>query len=186
MAFGCESPGATNTAQFGEMCLTRPWRSADGIEWSPGPVLDIELSRVVRQGDALLGIGARSEPGRGVPTLLFRSDDGETWTEVPFPYAATPEAAESGMGGGPEGILVIDSTIVLEGSASGYSPSGYPYPALWRGTADGAWEAIPLGFTEHGGYVDDLVAVDGRLVLVGAVVLGETKTMPAVWLEPVD
>ena len=186
MAFGCESPGATNSAQFGEMCLTRPWRSADGITWSHGPILDIELSRVVRHGDALLGLGSRSEPGRGVPTLLFRSDDGETWTELPFPFAATQEDADSGMGGGPEGILLIDSTIVVEGSAPGYSPSGRPYPALWRGTADGDWEAIPLGFTEQGGYVEDLVAVEGRLVLIGSIVLGETESQPVVWLEPAD
>ena len=78
LAFGCESPGATNTAQFGELCLTRPWRSDDGATWSPGPVLDVELHRVVADGDTLLGIGSRGEPGtrgRRAPLPVRRRRD---------------------------------------------------------------------------------------------------------------
>ena len=154
LAFGCESPGATNTAQFGELCLTRPWRSDDGATWRPGPVLDVELPRVVADGDTLLGIGSRGEPGRGAARRLYRSDDGETWTEEPFTFGTTDELAESGLSGGPEGILRVGDRIVVEGSGSGVSPFGQPYPALWTMTADGHWEEVPIGFAEGGGSVD--------------------------------
>ncbi len=186
LAFGCESPGATNTSQYGEMCLTRPWQSIDGTTWIPGTVLDVELMRVVADGDTLLGIGSRGEPGRAAATRLYRSDDGETWIEDPFMFGTTDELAESGIAGGPEGVLVLDDTIVVEGSGSGISPSGRPYPALWRTTADGGWETVPLGFAEQGGYVEDLIALDGRLVLVGSVVIGEAESRPVVWLEPTE
>ena len=133
--------------------------------------------------DGLLGIGSRGEPGRAAARQLYRSDDGETWTREAFDFGATDELVESGMGGGLEAILPVDGAIFIEGSGWGVSPIGRPYPTLWRTTADGGWEEVPIGFTEGGGYIEDLVAVDGRLVLVGSLAQGDTESKPVVWLQ---
>lgn len=186
LAHGCESPGATNSTQFGEMCLTRPWRSEDGTTWAPGPVLDVELGSVVADGDGLLGIGSSGEPGRAAAAQLYRSDDGETWTPDSFDFGATDELVESSMGGGLDTIFPVDGAIYVKGSQWGVSPLGRPYPALWRTTADGGWEEVPIGFTEDGAYIEDMVAVDGRLVLVGSLVAGEMESRPVVWVQPAE
>ena len=188
LAFGWEPPGATNTSQYGEMCLTQPpWRLDDGTTWTPGPVLDVELHRVVANGDTLLGIGSRGEPGIGEERVrLYRSGDGETWTEEPFTFGTTDELAEAGISGGPEGILPVGDTLVVEGSAPGFSPIGRPYPALWTMSADGQWEEVPIGFVEDGESIDDMVAVDGDLVLVGTMQAGEYESKPVVWVVPAD
>lgn len=186
LAFGCESPGATNSTQFGEMCLTRPWRSDDGVTWAPGPVLDVQLGTVVADGNGLLAIGSQGEPGRAAPSGLYRSDDGETWTPESFNFGQTAELVESGMGGGLEAILTVDGAIFIEGNRSGVSPLGRPYPTLWRTAADGGWEELPIGFTDGGGYIEDMVAMDGRLVLVGSLAAGEMESRPVVWVQQVE
>ena len=137
-------------------------------------------------GDTLLGIGSRGEPGIGAAVRLYRSDDGETWTEEPFTFGTTDELAEAGISGGPEGILPVGDTLVVEGSGAGMSPSGRPYPALWTMSADGQWEEVPIGFVEDGGSIDDMVAVDGDLVLVGTMQAGEYESKPVVWVVPAD
>lgn len=183
LAVGCESPGGTNSTQFGELCLTRPWRSADGLSWEAGSVLEIALHRVVVVGDELLAVGSRGEAGMAGTSRVYRSTDGgDSWTEDPHRFAA--EMAEPERAGGPESIALVAGDVVVEGVAPGGSPSGTPYPALWRRDAGGEWVEIPIGFGAHGGSIADIVELDGRILLVGSVRRAPAWAAPVVWIEP--
>ena len=62
LALGCESPGGTNSGQFGEACYQRPWRSDDGTEWTPG-----RDQRPVRGRDDPMGRPPHRHRERGRP-----------------------------------------------------------------------------------------------------------------------
>lgn len=183
LATGCESPGATNSHATGELCIMRQWRSGDGIDWTSGEVLDVEIGDLERDAGGYFAVGgAPVAPGQpidpmGTPTsTVLRSADGSVWTSVEgFPVG---EAALTGL-------TLLGETIVVDGQVIG---SGmYPYAAVWR-SADGvAWERIGLGLPEEalGSFVQSIVAAPSGMSIVGSLQVGEMgESVPVVWVEP--
>lgn len=175
LATGCESPGETNSHATGELCIMRLWRSADGVDWTSGAVLDVEIGDLERNDDGYVAIspGLRIDP-MGASTVL-RSADGSAWTSVEgFPVG---EAALTG-------VTLLGETIVVDGQVIG---SGMPFAAVWQ-SADGvAWERIGLGLPEEGlgSFVQSILATPSGMSIIGSIYVSEMgESIPVVWVEP--
>ena len=176
LASGCESPGATNSGQFGEACYQRPWRSDDGTTWTPGEISDVYVGAMARWGDRLIGIVSEADPtGQTEPTSrLATSLDGVNWEDVDgfSPGAWSPSAIDVA---GDE--LVILGQIVNESSIFGVA---------WRSVDGASWETVPLGFPEgtSGVSLGGAVQTPSGLAVLGGAQIGETDSVPLIWLEP--
>ena len=109
LALGCESPGGTNSGQFGEACYQRPWRSDDGTEWTPGEISDLYVAAMTRWGDRLIGIVSEADPtGQAgeATSRLATSRNGVDWEDV--------EGFSPGTGS-PYAIDVAGDNIVILG-----------------------------------------------------------------------
>ena len=178
LAIGCESPGPTNTSGSGG-CYTRPWRSADGVSWTAGPVMDVEIGDLDLWGDQLIAVGydAASSQQRDpstTPNILMTSSDGESWEPL--------ESFPTGPAG-PNTVTVLDEELVV---------IGYPidpnlsYPTAWRSSDGQSWEAISLGVPDDATSSDASGAVrtPAGLAFFGGAQIGETSSVPLFWLEP--
>jgi len=176
LASGCEAPGATNSGQFGEACYQRPWRSEDGDQWTPGEISDVYVGAMTRWGDHLIGIVSDADPtGQTEPTSrLATSIDGVTWEDVGGFVAGTWSPSAIDVAGDE---LVILGQIVNESSIFGVA---------WRSVDGASWETVPLGFPEgtSGVSLGGAVRTPSGLAILGGAQIGETDSLPLVWLEP--
>ncbi len=187
LAIGCELPGAANAT--GEACLTRLWRSDDGLTWTHGPILDVELGDIVATPDGFLATGhdpAAGGPGVG-SSSLYASPDGDVWTSVPdFPVGSTM---------GPGRIRALGDSLVIDGQLSDsvmvdgqLMPTGtYPIATAWRSTDGGTtWESISLALPEGAAGSSAETAVQGSsgLVFLGSAQIGEGRGIPVMWVGP--
>ena len=187
LAIGCELPGTANAT--GEACLTRLWRSNDGLTWTHGPILDVELGDIVTTTGGFLASGhdpAAGGPGSGAVSL-YASTDGETWSRVPdFPI---------GSSSGPGRIRVVGESLVIDGQLSDTAmvdgqlvPTGtYPIAVAWRSTDGGkTWESISLALPEGavGSSVEAVIERSTGLAFLGSAVASEEgPAMPVMWVE---
>jgi hypothetical protein len=179
-ATGCEAPGGTNSGAYGQGCYMRPWLSADGLAWTPGPVLDIELHSVARWGDRLIAIGSDGDPNQQNDPVtsygtVMTSGDGSTWEPLPG-FPAGPA--------GPGSVAVVGDELVVTGQLLG--PSGYPFATAWRSADGQAWEPVGLGWPADaaGTSVGGAVETSAGLAFLGSAQIGETSSMPILWHEP--
>jgi hypothetical protein len=172
LAYGCETPEATNSGQVNNACLTRPWRSDDGVTWTTGAIMDLDLWDLARTPDGLLAIVNQPDG----ELALYRSQDGEAWRPAPK-LSAGPNRT-------PESIRVIGNGLVVLGSIG--TTDGFPSAMAWRSTDGTTWEPISLGLPEGalGSSVVGVVEGSEGLALAGGVQLNETRAVPVVWLEP--
>jgi len=178
LALGCESPGATNSSQFGEACYQRPWRSDNGTEWTPGAISDTYVSAMTRWGERLIGIVSASDPtGQSEPTSrLATSVDGATWEDL----GGFSPGIES-----PYAIEVVGDNVVILGQIGNESTI---LGTAWR-SADGAtWENLPLGFPDGAGEIGvslgGVVQTPSGLAILGGAVVGGADSAAVLWLEP--
>lgn len=187
LAIGCELPGAANAT--GEACVTRLWRSDDGLTWTHGPILDVELGDIVATPHGFLASG--HDPAAGGPGVgsgsLYTSPDGETWSAVPdFPV---------GSSSGPGRIRVLGENLVIDGQLSDavmvdgqLVPTGtYPIAVAWRSTDGGkTWQSISLALPEGaaGSSVESVLMGTNGLVFLGSGVTEDGHGTPVMWVVP--
>jgi hypothetical protein len=187
LAIGCELPGAANAT--GEACVTRLWRSDDGLTWTHGPILDVELGDIVATPHGFLASGhdpAAGRPGVGSGSL-YTSPDGETWSPVlDFPV---------GSSSGPGRIRVLGEDLVIDGQLSDavmvdgqLVPTGtYPIAVAWRSTDGGkTWQSISLALPEGaaGSSVESVLKGTNGLVFLGSGVTEDGHGTPVMWVLP--
>jgi hypothetical protein len=136
--------------------------SDDGLAWSPAvgaPATTTWLSGIAATDEGFVAIGTeRSWPapaGERVDGRVWRSADGEAWTEI-----APPELVDSV----PLGMDTINGTLIATGFADQVSP---PQMA-WLSTDAVTWaahEAVPP--QSQGSIFEVAEADDGLVVMVG-------------------
>jgi hypothetical protein len=179
-ATGCESPGSTNSGSSGQGCYMRQWLSDDGLVWTPGPMIDVEIQQVARWGDRLLAIASEGDPSQQddpfttPPDLLMTSDDGVTWSPL--------EGLPTGTAG-PTGLAVLRDEIVVIGQLLDMN---FQYATAWRSADGETWEPIGLGLPADAvsSYVVGAVDTPSGLALLGQAQVGETGSVALLWLEP--
>lgn len=176
LATGCESPGPTNSGQFGEACYQRPWRSDDGLSWTAGPISDLNVGAMARWGDGLVGFVVESDPTNQseAPSRLATSVDGVTWEELEgFPDDA----------GSPYLIEVLGDELVV---FSQRTHGSFILAEVWRSRDAESWERIALGFPQAttslfpGGAVE----THSGLVILGGATIGDIEGVALMWVEP--
>lgn len=172
-AESCETPEPTNVAA-GSPCFVREWTSTDGQTWTPGAAIedpgDAELVPVPA-GEGFLAVTI--DASNGEPQLVG-SDDGTAWEAIPMP---APNEWPQQLFEAPDGVLLT----------TGSTSSPITIISLWRSTDGGdTWDEIPLGVIEGsvGRDVSRVLATDAGLVIVGALQLDETTSVPVLWAEP--
>ena len=179
-ATGCESPGSTAPGMVGEGCYMRRWASDDGLDWAPGPMIDVEIRDMTRWGDRLLAIASEGEQLQqddelAVPSILMTSEDGVIWTAHPGLPTGTA---------GPNSLAVFDDEVVVIGQLLDMN---FQYGAAWRSADGETWEPIGLGVPADAvsSYVVGAVDTPSGLALLGQAQIGETEgSVPVLWLEP--
>ena len=179
LATGCESPGGTNSGQFGEACYTRPWRSNDGFEWTPGEISDTYVGAMSRWGDRLIGIVSESDPsGQSQPTSrLATSMDGVTWEDVEGFSAGTWS---------PYLIEVLGDELVVLGQY--LVDDSFILAGAWRSPDGASWESVSLGFPDGTSSVSlgGAVRTPSGLAILGGATVGEADNVPLLWLDLAD
>lgn len=180
LAAGCESPGPTNNSgQFGEGCYSRPWRSSDGEEWTPGAIWDVDINAMVAWDGKLIAVGSEgeqpSDPWLATATL-FESTDGDAWT----PMAHQPPGQ-----GLPVNLTVVGDELVLDGQIL-LEGRSYPVAAEWRSLDGETWVPIELALVEggDGSWVSGAVRTPTGIAFLGQIQVGETSSQNVIWLEP--
>ena len=174
-ATGCESPSPTNV---NPACYMRPWYSDDGVDWTPGETLDVEVGSVARWGDLLIGVGHDVDPTGQTQggDRVMTSPDGTTWTDLPG-FTSGPASVAGTRVAGDE--LIIDGQLTDGGM--------HVYATAWRSTDGAEWAPISFGLPAGGtgSFINAVIDTpDGRLAFLGQVQMGETDFMPVMWVEP--
>lgn len=139
--------------------------SDDGLTWSLSPSVPSTatfLSGLAATDTGFVAIGTESqwpaESGERQDARVWRSSDGETWTEL-----APPELANSI----PLGLATLDGTLV----ATGFADRASPPQLAWVSTDGSSWEAHEALPPQAQGSIYEIAdADDGLIVMVG---LGE-------------
>lgn len=173
-ATGCESPSPTN---LNPACYMRPWYSNDGVNWSAGATLDVEVGSIARWDDLLIGVGRDVDPSgqsQGDDRVVT-STGGTSWTDLPG-FSSGPASVS--------GIRFVGDELIIDGQVTGIGP--YPFATAWRSTDGAAWESISLGLPPGGtgSFINAVIDTPNGLVFLGQVQLGETESMPVMWSEP--
>jgi len=173
-ATGCESPSPTNV---NPACYMRPWYSDDGVSWTVGETLDVEVGSIARWGDLLIGVGrdADSSGQEQGDDRVVTSTDGTTWTDLPG-FSSGPTSVA--------GIRVVGDQLIMDGQVTGIGP--YPFASAWRSTDGAAWEPISLGLPTGGtgSFINAVIETPTGLVFLGQVQMGETDYTAVMWVEP--
>jgi hypothetical protein len=177
-AIGCESPGPTNSIGSGG-CYTRAWRSEDGVTWTAGAILDVEIGDLETWGDRLIAVGYDADPSQQrdpstTPNILMTSTDGSTWE--PLDGFPTRRSA-------PNTVTVLDDELIVTGDP--IDPTFWSATA-WRSSDGQTWEPISLGIPDGVTSSDAVAAVrtPAGLAFLGGGQIGETSSVPLIWLEP--
>jgi len=84
----------------------------------------------------------------------------------------------------PTAVRVVGVQLIVEGQImrQGWT---YPVAAAWRQTTDG-WESFGLGLPEGGtgSSIAGVVHTPSGLAFLGGAQIGETSSVPVIWLEP--
>jgi hypothetical protein len=177
-ATGCESPSRTNSGQYGEACYMRPWHSEDGVTWTVGETLDVEIASVARWDDLLVAVDQERDLGgqnEGRTARVVTSTDGVTWTDLPGFESGTASVT---------GIRVVGDELVIDGQIVGIG--SYPYGTAWRSGDGVEWEQISLGLPSGGtgSFIAGVIDTPTGLAFLGSAQLGETESIPVIWFEP--
>ncbi len=155
----------------------RPWHSDDGTIWTSGQTLDVEVGSVARWGDLLVAVNRDIDPsGQSQrPDRVMTSSDGVTWTDVPGFDSGSASVL---------GIRVVGDELVLDGEVTGIGP--YPFATAWHSTDGAAWEQVSLGLPAggSGSAISGVIETTDGLVFLGSVQIGETESIPVMWVEP--
>ena len=144
------------------------WSSADGRTWEKAalslPAGIVSVGLVARGADRLWGVGA-DDSGiaatyQATPPTRLTSVDGRTWSPVALPVL------------GIERLHPLPGGLYLTVSALPSAADGYEPPSAWVSRTAGLHRSTDLTHwqsLDSGGQVgDELVAVDGTLIMVGA------------------
>lgn len=147
-----------SAAAYGRAAL---FRSPDGQEWTHDRAFSFEVGTVAYDvavvGSRILVVGAGRDDEHRV---WFSDDDGRNWDDISDEFGAWGVVIRS-VGADEERFYVVGFTVSPRG---GYEPylSSSPDGVDWTDAAIGG---IPLG---DDGILDDVAAVDGGYVAVGA------------------
>jgi hypothetical protein len=151
------------------------WTSADGTAWtrvSSGPLFATSvMNAIATSGLGLVAVGQDYGPAGGHP-VVWTSADGTAWERPPFDVAA----------GGLNGAAGTDGALAIAGSVAG--PDDL-HPAVWTSLDAATWTAVPEVPEQGTGFLNDVLAVDDRLIAAGSTI-GPTpdETLPLVLNGP--
>ena len=103
------------------------------------------------------------------------SPDGTTWTDLPG-FTSGPASVA--------GTRVVGDELIIDGQLT--DGGMHVYATAWRSTDGVEWAPISFGLPTGGtgSFINAVMDTPEGLVFLGQVQIGETDSMPVMWVEP--